>query len=75
MKNADVQLLTFCCALERNWNLKKKKKKSHKIYRKVSGVLPSRKRPGGVGQHSVWHAPAVCPGGREGQWHPGPYQQ
>lgn len=71
MKNADVQLVIFCCALESNWNLKRKKKYSHKIYRKVAGMLPSKKEPGGAGQHSVGHEQAVCSGGKEGQWHPG----
>ncbi|KAJ7415456.1 hypothetical protein WISP_78355 [Willisornis vidua] len=26
---------------------------------------------GGAGRQLVEHEPAVCPGGQEGQWHPG----
>ncbi|PKU41755.1 rna-directed dna polymerase from mobile element jockey-like [Limosa lapponica baueri] len=33
--------------------------------------LPGRKGPGGVGQLWAEHEPAVCPGGQEGQQHPG----
>ncbi|PKU42217.1 rna-directed dna polymerase from mobile element jockey-like [Limosa lapponica baueri] len=33
--------------------------------------LPDGKEPGGVGRLSAEHEPAVCPGGQEGQQHPG----
>jgi len=37
-----------------------------------AGKLRGGKGPGGVvGQHSAEHEPAVCPGGQEGQRHPG----
>ena len=41
----------------------------------VSGKLPSRKGPWGVGRELAEHEPAVCPGGQEGQRHPGLYQE
>jgi len=41
----------------------------------VAGKLPSRKRPWGVGGQPAEHEPAVCPGGQEGQRHPGLYQE
>ncbi|PKU36132.1 rna-directed dna polymerase from mobile element jockey-like [Limosa lapponica baueri] len=37
--------------------------------------LPGGKGPGGVGQLSVEQEPAVCPGGQEGQQHPGLCQE
>ncbi|PKU39604.1 rna-directed dna polymerase from mobile element jockey-like [Limosa lapponica baueri] len=37
--------------------------------------LPGRKGPGGVGGQPAEHEPAVCPGGQEGQQHPGLYQE
>jgi len=37
----------------------------------VAGELPSGKGPWGVGRQLAEHEPAVCPGGQEGQWHPG----
>ena len=37
----------------------------------VAGELPSGKGPGGVGRQPAEHEPAVCPGGQEGQRHPG----
>ena len=42
---------------------------------RVAGRLCGRNGPGGVDQHSAEHEPAVCPGGQEGQRHPGLYQQ
>jgi len=41
----------------------------------VAGNLPSGKGPWGVGRQPAEHEPAVCPGGQEGQWHPGLYQE
>jgi len=41
----------------------------------VAGKLLSRRGPGGAGQQLAEHEPAVCPGGQEGQWHPGLYQE
>ena len=41
----------------------------------VAGKLPGRKGPGVVGQQPAEPEPAVCPGGQEGQRHPGLYQQ
>jgi len=37
----------------------------------VAGKLPNRKGPGGVGWQPAEQEPAVCPGGQEGQRHPG----
>ncbi|TRZ14271.1 hypothetical protein HGM15179_012836 [Zosterops borbonicus] len=34
-----------------------------------------RKGPRGTGHQPTEHGPAVCPGGQEGQWHPGLYQE
>ena len=44
-------------------------------WRRVAGKLPKGKGPGGVGRQLAEHEPAVCPGGQEGQWHPGLYQE
>jgi len=41
----------------------------------VAGKLPGRKGPWGVGRQLAEQEPAVCPGGQEGQWHPGLYQE
>jgi len=41
----------------------------------VSGKLPGGKRPWGVGGQPSELEPAVCPGGQEGQRHPGLYQE
>ena len=41
----------------------------------VAGKLPGGKGPGGAGRQPAEHEPAVCPGGQEGQWHPGLYQE
>jgi len=30
---------------------------------------------GSAGRQPIEHEPAVCPGGQEGQWHPGLYQK
>jgi len=40
-----------------------------------AGKLPGRKGPWGVGLQLAEHEPAVCPGGQEGQRHPGLYQE
>ena len=40
-----------------------------------TGKLPGGKGPGGVGRQLAEYEPAVCPGGQEGQWHPGLYQK
>jgi len=37
----------------------------------VAGELPGRKGPGGAGRQPAEHELAVCPGGQEGQRHPG----
>ena len=37
---------------------------------RVAGQCPGRKGPGGSDSQPAEHEPAVCPGGREGQWHP-----
>ena len=37
----------------------------------VTGKLPDGKGPGSVGRQQAEDEPAVCPGGQEGQWHPG----
>ena len=42
---------------------------------RVAGKLPGGKGPWGVGRQPAEHEPAVCPGGQEGQWHPGLYQE
>ncbi|GAB0210307.1 mitochondrial enolase superfamily member 1 [Grus japonensis] len=42
---------------------------------RVAGKLPSRKGPGGIGQQLAEYEPTVCPGGQEGQEHPGLYQK
>ena len=38
---------------------------------KSLGKLPGRKGPWGAGRQPAERKPAVCPGGHEGQWHPG----
>ena len=42
---------------------------------RVTGKLPVSKGPGGGGCQLTEHEPAVCPGGQEGQWHPGFYEK
>ena len=37
----------------------------------VAGELPSGKGPWGAGRQPADHEPAACPGGQEGQQHPG----
>jgi len=41
----------------------------------VAGKLPGGKGSWGVGRQPAEHEPSVCPGGQEGQWHPGLDQQ
>jgi len=41
----------------------------------VAGKLPKGKGPGDACQQLAEHEPAVCPGGQEGQRHPGLYQE
>jgi len=41
----------------------------------VAGKLPGGKRLWGGGRQPAEHEPAVCPGGQEGQRHPGLYQE
>jgi len=41
----------------------------------VAAELPGGKGPGGAGQQPAEQEPAVCPGGQEGQRHPGLDQQ
>ena len=42
---------------------------------RAAGKLPGTKRPWGVGRQQAEHETAVCPGGQEGQQHPGLYQE
>ena len=42
---------------------------------RVAGRLYRGNGPGGIGQCSAEHELTVCPGGQEGQWHPGLYQK
>ena len=44
-------------------------------WRRVAGKLPVRKGFWGVGQQLAEQEPAVCPGGQEGQQHPGWYRE
>jgi len=37
----------------------------------MAGKLPGRKGSWDVGRQMTEHEPAACPGGQEGQWHPG----
>jgi len=37
----------------------------------VTGKLPSGNGSWGVARQLAEHEPAVCPGGQQGQWHPG----
>ena len=46
-----------------------------KAWGRVAGKMPGGKGPGGAGQQLAEHEPAVCPGGQEGQEHPGLYQE
>jgi len=41
------------------------------VWGREAGRLSGGNEPGGAGQHSAEHEPAVCPGGQEGQRHPG----
>ncbi|GAB0178454.1 hypothetical protein GRJ2_000310700 [Grus japonensis] len=41
---------------------------------RVAGKLPDRKGSGGIDRQLAEYEPAVCPGGQEGQQHPGLYQ-
>jgi len=41
----------------------------------VAGKLAGGKGPGGAGQQIAEHQLPVCPGGKEGQRHPGLHQQ
>ena len=41
----------------------------------VAGKLPDRKGPRDAGRQAAEHEPAVCPGGQEGQRHPGMYRE
>ena len=40
-----------------------------------AGKLPDGKRPWCADGQLAEYKPAVCPGGQEGQWHPGLYQE
>ena len=42
---------------------------------RVAGNLPDGKGPWCTDEQSAEYEPAVCPGGQEGQWHPGLYQE
>ena len=41
----------------------------------VAGKLPDGKGPWCTDGQSAEYEPAECPGGQEGQWHPGLYQE
>ena len=41
----------------------------------VAGKLPGGKGPWDAGWQPAEYEPAVCPGGQEGQGHPGLYQE
>jgi len=41
----------------------------------VAEKLPDGKEPWGTDGKSAEYEPAMCPGGQEGQWHPGLYQE
>ena len=41
----------------------------------VAGKLPDGKGPWCTDGQSAEYEPAVCPGGQEGQWRPGLYQE
>jgi len=41
----------------------------------VAGKLPDGKGPSCTDVQLAEYEPAVCPGGQEGQWHPGLYQE
>ena len=45
------------------------------VWGRVTGKLPGGKVSWDVGQQPAEHEPAVCPGGQEGQRHPGLYQE
>ena len=42
---------------------------------RVAGKLLGRTGPGGAGWQPAEQEPAVCPGGQEGQRHPGLYEK
>ena len=42
---------------------------------RVAGKLPDGKGPWGTDGQAAEYEPAVCPGGQEGRWHPGLYQE
>ncbi|KAJ7399362.1 rna-directed dna polymerase from mobile element jockey-like [Pitangus sulphuratus] len=42
---------------------------------RVTGQWPGKKGPGGSDGKQAEHDSGVCPGGQEGQWHPGLYQE
>jgi len=50
-------------------------RKSWHASRGVAGKLPDGKGPWCTVGQSAEYEPAVCPGGQEGQWHPGLYQE
>jgi len=41
----------------------------------VAGKMPDGKGPRCTGRQLAEYEPTVCPGGQEGQWHPGLYQE
>ena len=46
-----------------------------KMLSQVHNKLPNGKGPWCTVGQSAEYEPAVCPGGQEGQWHPGLYQE
>ena len=45
------------------------------VWDRVAERLWRRNRPGGVNQLLAEHELTACPGGQEGQWHPGLYEE
>ena len=47
----------------------------HRLGEEWLEICQGGKGPGGAGHQLAEHEPAVCPGGQEGQQHPGLYQE
>jgi len=79
------QLSVICTAIEVPSHVQREPPMCHFVCRfrarfcslrgNLAGKLHSGKESGSAGGQPAACGPAVCPGGQEGQWHPGLYQK